>query len=125
MMTLGMTFFPDEDGKAVWDVGQVWLAQDDHDHHWASLLRRQAPPADLADSYQSAWKKVLDRRHPYDAKAYNANDVTKINAVVPPPAGGKGSVLYTAYVDQPGQHSQAEMEKKLDLLLKNVKVKER
>jgi S1-C subfamily serine protease len=124
-LTLGMTFFPEKDGKVVWDVGQVWLAQDDHDHHWISLLRRQAPPADLADSYQSSWKKMVDRRHPYDAKAYNANDVTKINAVVPPLGGDKESVLYTAYVDQPGQHSQAEMKKKLELLLNNVKVKER
>jgi S1-C subfamily serine protease len=124
MLTLGMTFFPDEDGKVVWDVGQVWLAQDDHDHHWVSLLRRQAPPPDLADSYQSAWKKVVDRRHPYDGKAYNANDVTRINAVVPPPNGDKASVLYTAYIDQPGQHPQAEMKKKLDLLLGKVQVKE-
>jgi len=124
MLTLGMTFFPEKDGKVVWDVGQVWLAQDDHDHHWVSLLRRQAPPADLADNYQSSWKKVLDRRHPYDAKAYSANDVTKINVVVPPNGGKASSVLYTAYVDQPGTQSQAEMKQKLDLLLKHVQVKE-
>jgi hypothetical protein len=124
MLTLGMTFFPEADGKVVWDVGQVWLAQDDHDHHWLSLLRRQAPPAELADSYHSSWKKVLERRHPYDAKAYSANDVTKINAAVPPPNGGKASVLYTAYIDQPGTQSQTEMKQKLDLLLNHVKVKE-
>ena len=33
-------------------------------------------------------------------------------------------VLYSAYVYQPGTQPQAEMKKKLDLLLKNVKVKE-
>jgi hypothetical protein len=33
-------------------------------------------------------------------------------------------VLYSAYVYQPGTQPQAEMEKKLDALLKNVKVKE-
>lgn len=126
MLTLGMTFFPEADGKVVWDVGQVWLAQDDHDHHWVSLLRRQAPPADLDDNYQSSWKKVVERRHPYNAKAYNANDVTKINAVVPPPKGdGKASVLYTAYIDRPGTQSQAEMKHKLDLLLGRVRVRER
>ncbi|MGH8191864.1 MAG: trypsin-like peptidase domain-containing protein [Rhodanobacteraceae bacterium] len=124
VMTLGFSFFPDRNGKTVWGVQQVWLAEDNSDHHWLSLLRRQAPPADLDDTYQSAWKKVVDRRHPYDEMAYSENDMTKINAVVPPPTGDKPSVLYTAYVYQPGTQRQAEMKKKIDLLLKNVKVKE-
>lgn len=123
MLTLGFSFFPDRDGKVVWDVAQVWLAQDDNDHHWLSVLRHEAPPADLDDSYQSYWKKVANRRHPYDAKSFNANDVTKINAVVPPPNGGQPSVLYTAYVHQPGARSQTEMKRKLALLLKGLKVK--
>jgi len=50
--------------------------------------------------------------------------MTKINAVVPPANGDKSSVLYTAYVYQPGTQPQAEMKQKLDLLLKSVKVKE-
>jgi hypothetical protein len=106
-------------------VGQVWLAEDNHDHHWISLLRNQAPPSDLDDSYQSFWKKVSGRQHPYDGQSYSDSDMTKINAVVPPPENdAKPSVLYTAYVYQPGTQSQAEMQQKLDLLLKNVKVKE-
>ncbi len=126
MLTLGFSFFPGRGGKVVWDVAQVWLAQSDNDQHWVSLLRHEAPPPDLDDSYQGYWKKVVARRHPYDRQAYSSNDVTKINAVVPPPLGGdKASVLYTAYVDQPGTHPQAEIHHKLDLLLKNVKVKER
>jgi S1-C subfamily serine protease len=125
MLTLGFSYFPDHDHKAVWDVGQVWLAAGKHDHHWVSLRRHQAPPVDLDDSYQSAWSKIVGRHHPYDAEAYSANDVTKINAVVPPPHDDdKPSVLYTAYVDQPGTQPQAAMKQKLDLLLKNVQVKE-
>jgi S1-C subfamily serine protease len=125
MLTLGFSFFPDHDGKVVWDVGQVWLAEDNHDHHWISLLRNQAPPSDLDDSYQSFWKKVSGRQHPYDGQSYSDSDMTKINAVAPPPGNdAKPSVLYTAYVYQPGTQSQAEMQQKLDLLLKNVKVKE-
>ena len=125
MLTLGFTFFPDRGSKVVWGAGQVWLAEDNHDRHWVSLLRNQAPPADLDDNYQSFWKKIVGRRHPYDAMAYSENDMTKINAVVPPPHGDdKPSVLYTAYVYQPGTQPQAEMKQKLDLLLKNVKVKE-
>jgi S1-C subfamily serine protease len=125
MLTLGFTFLPEHDGKVTWDVGQVWLAEDDHDHHWVSLLRNQAPPADLDDNYQSFWKKVVDRRHPFDAMAYSEDDTTRINATVPAPhSDGKLSVLYTAYVYQPGTQPQAEMKQKLDLLLKNVLVKE-
>ena len=125
MLTLGFTFFPGPDGKVVWDVGQVWLAEDNHDRHWVSLLRNQAPPADLDDSYQSFWKKVSGRQHPYDGSAYTDGDTSKINAVVPPSRGDdQPSVLYTAYVYQPGTQPQAEMKQKLDLLLKDVKVKE-
>jgi serine protease Do len=124
MLTLGFSFFPDHDGKVVWDVGQVWLAQDDNDNHWVSVLRNQAPPADLDDDYQSFWKKVTGRQHPYDAMAYSEDDVTKINAVVPPPHDDKPSVLYTAYVHQPGTQPQAEMKQKLGLLLKGVQVEE-
>jgi len=125
VLTLGFTFFPGQDGKVVWDVGQVWLAEDNHDHHWVSLLRNQTPPLDLDDSYQSFWKKVAGRQHPYDGMSYSDSDMTKINAVVPPAQGhAKPSVLYTAYVYQPGTQPQAEMKQKLDSLLKNVQVRE-
>ena len=54
-----------------------------------------------------------------------SSDLTKINAVVPPARGdAKPTVLYTAYVYQPGTQPQAEMKQKLDSLLKNVQVKE-
>ncbi len=126
MLTLGMGFYPGHDGKVVWDVGQVWLAATNHDHHWLSLRRVQKPTPDLDDSYQSRWQKIVGREHPYDEQAYTENDMTKIDAVAPPPQGpGKPSVLYTAYVYQPGSRPQADMKKKLDLLLKNVEVKER
>lgn len=125
MLTLGFTFFPGHGGKVVWDVGQVWLAQDSHDRHWVSLLRNQSPPADLDDSYQSHWKKIVERGHPYDGMAYTDSDTTRINAVVPPSKGDTTpSVLYTAYVYQPGTQPQSEMKQKLDLLLKRVKAKE-
>ncbi|HEX7369115.1 MAG TPA: trypsin-like peptidase domain-containing protein [Rhodanobacteraceae bacterium] len=125
MLTLGFTFFPDQAGKVVWNVGQVWLASDSHDHHWLSLLRNQAPAPDLDDSYQSYWNKIVAHQHPYDGSAYSDSDMTKINAVVPPPhSNDKPSVLYTAYVYQPGTQPQAEMKQKLDMLLNNVNVKE-
>ncbi|HEX5353198.1 MAG TPA: trypsin-like peptidase domain-containing protein [Rhodanobacteraceae bacterium] len=124
MLTLGFTFFPDRDGKVTWGVAQAWLAEDNQDHHWVSLIRNRAPPVDLDDSHQSFWKKVVDRRHPYDAMAYSENDMTRINAVVPAPHADKASVLYSAYVYQPGTLPQKEMKRKLDLLLKSVTVKE-
>lgn len=125
VLVLGFNFLPDGKDKAVWDVAQVSLAQDSHDHHWISLQRFQAPPADLSDSYQSRWSKVVERSHPYDGKSYNDGDTTRINAVVPPPEGkDKPSVLYTASVYQPGNQPQDEMQQKLDLLLKEVKVNE-
>jgi S1-C subfamily serine protease len=124
MLTLGFSFFPDRDSKVVWDVAQVWLAQNNNDNHWLSLLRHQAPPADLNDNYQNLWKKVVGGHHPFDAMAYSENDMTKIKAVVPS-GSNKSSVLYTAYVYQPGTQPQDEMKQKLRLLLKHVRVKQK
>lgn len=123
MLTLGFGFYPAAGGKVTWNVAQVWLAQSAHDHHWLSVTRNQAPTSDLDDSFQSYWKKLVERRHPYDGQAYSENDVTKINAVVPPAAGDAASVLYTAYVFQPGTQPQAEMQQKLDLLLHGIRVR--
>jgi len=126
MLELGFCFFPPgRNHKVVWDVCRAGLAADNYSQYMLGVVRHQAPPADLGDVYASYWKKVVDRRHPYDATAFSDDGMTKIDAVVPSSKGdAKPSVLYSAYVYQPGTQAQAEMKQKLDLLLKDVKVKE-
>jgi hypothetical protein len=126
MLQLGFCFFPPNgDRKVVWDVCRIGLAADNYSQYMLGVVRHQAPPADLGDVYASFWKKVSDHRPPYDSTAFSDNGMTKIDAVVPPSKGdAKPSVLYSAHVYQPGTQSQAEMKKKLEALLKGVKVKE-
>jgi len=126
MLELGFCFFPpDANHKVVWDVCRAGLAADNYSQYMLGVVRHQAPPADLGDVYASYWKKVSDRRHPYDSTAFSDDGMTKIDAVVPPSKGGPNpSVLYSAYVYQPGTQPQAEIKKKLEALLKGVKVKE-
>ena len=126
MLQLGFCFFPpNADRKVVWDVCRVGLAADNYSQYMLGVVRHQAPPAGLGDVYASYWKKVVDRRHPYDSTAFSDDGMTKIDTVVPPAKNdAKLSVLYSAYVYQPGTQSQAEIKKKLDVLVKGVTVKE-
>lgn len=123
VLTLGFSFFKDH-GKVVWDVADVWLAAQQHEDNVVSILRNEIPASNLDSDYKDEWNKVLHRRHPYDGVARNDDDVTKITGVVGAPAAHKPAVLYTAYYDAEGTHSQAQMKDKLDLLLKNFKITE-
>jgi hypothetical protein len=127
LLWLGFRFFLD-DGKPVWDVGdvEIWkdTASDDHDN--VNVQRYIAPPPGLDEDMSSRWKKLSERQYPYNAVARYENDLMKIDAVVAPAAGGKapGTVLYTAFYGTAGTQPQAFMKGKLDLLTKDMRVME-
>ncbi|HET8553486.1 MAG TPA: trypsin-like peptidase domain-containing protein [Rhodanobacteraceae bacterium] len=123
VLTLGFSFFKDH-GKVVWDVADVWLAAQQHESNVVSILRNEVPAPNMDSDYKDEWNKVLHRHHPYDGVARNDDDVTKITGVVGAPAAHHPAVLYTAYYNAEGTHSQAQMQDKLDLLLKNFKITE-
>jgi serine protease Do len=123
VLTLGFGFFPDH-GKVAWAPVEIWVSAKANDNNYVMLVRDHVPPKDLDDDYQNDWSKVVNRQHPYDAKARNKDDMTKITAVVGAPASASPATLYSATYTSEGTHPQDAMQARLDLLLKDLQTKE-
>jgi serine protease Do len=126
LLWLGFRFFKDGE-QTVWDVGDIDLwkstASDDHDN--VNVQRFAVPPAGLDNDISAHWEKLSGRQYPYNGVARLDNDLMGIDAVMTAPnAGSKPPVLYTAFYGVAGTQPQAEMKRKLDLLMKNMQVKE-
>ena len=121
---LVFTWFHDGD-RVSWAPMEVNLLEDRaaSNNDSVSVQRYHQPPAGLDDNLTNIWQKVLHSEHPFDATARDENDVMKINAVESTP-GVNESVLYSAYFSIDGNHPQDFMKSKLDLLMKNLQVKE-
>lgn len=123
LLMLGFRFFPDN-GKVAWGVGEVrvWKDRAADDMDRVDIERVAHPSDDLDDDYKSAWRKMSQREHPYDAVARNEGDMTLIDTVVD--AGTGKDALYLVSSGVEGTHPQADMKAKLDLLTKNLQVTE-
>ncbi len=127
LLWLGFRFFLD-DGKPVWDVGDVdiWKDTASDDHNNVNVQRYVAPPPGLDEDMSSRWRKLSERQYPYNGVARYENDLMMIDTVVAPAAAGKQSsaVLYTAFYGTAGTQPQADMKGRLDLLTKDMQVTE-
>jgi hypothetical protein len=121
-LTLEFMYFPDHD-KVAWSVADVQLKVDANDKDWINVQRHFAPAPDLEEGYQAPWHKVVSRQHPWDGIVFTNNDVTRIMRVVDSP-GNDPAVLYSAFYAADGSRSQDFMQGKLDLLMKNLRVRE-
>lgn len=122
VLTLGFSFF-DDHGAVAWAPSEVWVGAKSSNSNFVMLVRSHEPSADLEDSYRDDWKKKLARQHPFDTQMIVKDDTTKVTGVVGTPAAG-ARILYTATVAEEGSQTQATMQAKLALLLKNVQVLE-
>jgi len=127
LLELGLRFFVD-DGKPVWDVGivQIWkdLTSDDRDA--VNVQRYLAPPPGLDEDMSGRWRKLSMREYPFNEVANYRDGQMGIDTVVAPAAGKQPpAVLYTAFYGHTGTQPQDFMKGKLDLLTKDLQVKER
>jgi hypothetical protein len=127
LLWLGFRFFLDH-GQPVWDVGDVdvWKTNASDDHNNVNVQRYVAPPTGLDDDLTSRWQKLSQRQYPYNAVARYEDDLMKIDAVVAPTTvdGKTATTLYTVFYGIEGTHAQPEMKGKLDLLMKNLEIRE-
>ena len=127
LMWLGFRFFKDN-GRPVWDVADVdiWKDAVSDDHNNVNIQRFAAPPSGLDDDMSSRWRKLSGRQYPYNGVARYEGDLMKIDAVVASTASDdkQSAVLYTAFYGVAGTHPQADMQSKLGLLMKNMRVLE-
>ncbi len=125
LLWLGFKFFLDN-GHPVWDVSDIniWKTTTSDDHNNVNVQRYDVPPAGLDDDLTSRWNKLSQREYPYNGVARQEADLMKINAVDAAAGVASPSVLYTAFYGSEGAHPQADMKSKLDLLMKDMQVKE-
>ncbi|PWK81544.1 S1 family peptidase [Fulvimonas soli] len=124
-LTLGFSYFVDH-GKVVWDVAQVLAKASVHDSDVVRLNRLARPADGMDDNFRSEWDKLRRREHPVDGVAFNGDDATMIDTI----GGSVGpkddpGVIYTAAYATKGNQPQAAMKAKLDLLLKDLEIRER
>ncbi|HZX70794.1 MAG TPA: trypsin-like peptidase domain-containing protein [Rhodanobacter sp.] len=127
LLWLGFRFFMD-DGHAVWDVGDIdiWKDSTSDNRENVNIQRFMAPPPGLDKDLSSRWQQLTQRQFPYNAVARADGDTMKIDAVAAPTHtdGKSPTVLYTVFYGATGTRPQAEMKRKLDSLMKNLKIGE-
>ncbi len=115
-------------GKPVWGVDDidVWKVSAGDDHNNVNIQRYIEPPAGLDNNLSSHWQKLSQRRFPYNGVARPEDGLMKIDDVIRPkrPDGKPAPLLYTAFYGIEGTHPQAMMKRKLDRLMKHVRVLE-
>ncbi len=128
-LRLDLAYFQ-EQGRTVWDIAEVGIAEDRYKQIGYTVSRMMKPPENLGDEYQSSWENIVEQRFPYNRSAYFKDKVTSISAIYergsPPEKrdAPSGSVLYTVGYAKEGNADQKEMEAKLGMFMRNLVVYE-
>ena len=121
LLMLGFSFFADQ-GKVVWDVGDVQVFANANDPDQINIERHVAPSADLDDDFKSEWSKLTHQRHPYDSVAQSDSGEMQIATTVGAAGNATPSVLYSVGLAVDGTQTQPAMKAKLDLLTQKMHV---
>ncbi len=120
-----------EQGKTVWDITEIGIAEDRFKQSGYSISRVMKPPKELGDEYQSQWETMVEGRFPFNRSAYYKDKVTIISTTDsrnnPPEEkdGSSRSVLYTVALIKEGSIDQKEMEAKLETFMRSLAVYEK
>jgi hypothetical protein len=117
-----------EEGKAVWDVKEIAVGEDDTTTTSYKLTRYTRPPGELNDSDKADWEKIVAGRMPFNRTSYIEENSTRI-ATVSPPMGDReerrrAEVLYRLGYRREGTHGQEEMAGALDAFVRRVTLRE-
>ncbi len=120
-----------EEGRTVWDITEIGIAEDRFKQSGYALSRVMKPPKELGDEYQNHWETMVERRFPYNRSAYYKDKVTIISAA--DNGGGEsgagkgpsGTILYTVAYMREGAVDQKEMEAKLATFMRTLVVYEK
>ncbi len=125
ILSLEFTYLPARD-SVVWDVGGLYLADNERKGHWVNIVRHLRPVAGLPDTFTDAWHALETAGHPYTATAYPAEGMTRISSVLnlKDVTAGKTAIAYSVTLAVEGAEDQAAMKHQLDRLQTGVTVLE-
>jgi serine protease Do len=119
-----------EQGRTVWDVSEIAMAEDRYSQIGYTVSRTMRPPKELGDEYQNHWENMVEGKFPYNRSAYYKDKLTIISTTyhrggkLEKGDGSSSSVLYTVGFIKEGSVDQKEMEAKLDMFMRNLVVYE-
>lgn len=124
-LALFFAFIPD--GKsASWQIGGVMAQPDVSKHDMVRINYHPRPYPDLDQSYQSAWKSLLERGYPQNDKPFQANGMAWIGTVVGPATNTSLTAspkhVYTVFYGVDGNLPDAELKQKLTMAVKGTVV---
>jgi serine protease Do len=121
VVRLNFAFYHDRD-TVVWDVAGLYAAEGPNSQNSIVVWRKNAPPANLPDGFQSDWQKMMAHEFPYNATISNENGETRIATTTASAAAADGAkVLYGLRVVAEGAQPQEPMKSKLDELQHSFK----
>lgn len=128
-LRLDFSYFP-EKGKITWDISGIAIREDKYHTIGYTLRRNMKPPKELGDQYQSHWKDITERRFPYNRSAFYQDRATIISTThgqeeaLQKNDQPSNSVVYEVSFVKQGIVDQKEMEKKLEMFMRNLVVHE-
>ena len=122
-----------EAGQLVWDIGAVYVATDDDDKMFVGLIRQPKPASGAGKDLNERWQEILDSKGDFSTARGHDADYKKIwrraavDSTYRPgaPINRSGTLFYEAI----SQINEAKLPRAVDdmqdLLLENVRVKEK
>jgi len=70
-----------KNGKVVWEPAMVVVGENKSSYDYASYSLNLKPPKSMNERYRRRWDNIVNRRTPYDDKAYMNSDMTNITKI--------------------------------------------
>jgi serine protease Do len=104
--------------STVWDLGGVYLADNDQKQKWIGLLRRPKPSPSMPEEVARSWRTITTGTHPWEGVSFVTGGRTEINAMANMKnfAAGKTNVGYTMSLNSEGTQPANKMKSEFSAL---------
>jgi serine protease Do len=125
VMMLKYSYMRDRAGT-VWDLGGVYIADNEQKQKWVGLVRRPKPSASVPEEMTRSWQTMLTGAHPWEGVPFSTAGRTEINQMInmKEVAAGKSSVGYTMTLNVEGTQPDRKMRSEFSTLRNGFKIVE-
>ncbi|MDH5600900.1 MAG: serine protease [Gammaproteobacteria bacterium] len=112
-----------KNGKVVWEPAMVVVGENKNADDYASFSMNLKPPKSMNERYSRRWDNIVNRRTPYDNKAYMNSDMTNITKIKADnlDALDENDIVYAISWHEKGTVAHDIMEAKVKSLKSNFK----
>ncbi len=112
--------------KTVWDLGGIYVANNEQNQNWVGLLRRPEPSASMPEEFTRSWHTMSTGAHPWEGAAFLAGGRTECNAMVNAKdvAARKTNIGYTLSLNAEGTQPLNKIRNEFSALERGFKAME-